>query len=70
MYLDNQQVHNSNGLYAHEALIYNELNESTRNIERILACHGNEFKKEQIGYEESLFMDREEEFLQKNGSTY
>ena len=33
VYLNNQQVYNSNGLYGHKALIFNELNASTRNNE-------------------------------------
>ena len=35
MYLKNQQVYNSNGLYGHKALISNEFNASTRNNEGI-----------------------------------
>ena len=54
VYLNNQQVYNSNGLYGHKALISNEFTASTRNNEGILACHGYEFEKE----------------LLKNGTTY
>ena len=43
VYLNNQQVYNSNGLYGHKALISNEFNASTRNNEETLACHGYEF---------------------------
>ena len=45
VYLNTQQVYNSNGLYGHKALISNEFNASTRNNEGILACHGYEFEK-------------------------
>ena len=70
VYLNNQQVYNSNGLYGHNALISNEFNASTRKNEGILACHGYEFEKEPSDYEKSPFIDREEELLLKNGSTY
>ena len=70
VYLKNQQVYNSNGLYGHKALISDEFNASTRNNEGILACHGHEFEKEPSDYEKSPFIDREEELLLKNGSTY
>ena len=45
VYLNNQQVYISNGLYRHKVLISNEFNASTRNNEGILACHGYEFEK-------------------------
>ena len=70
VYLNNQQVYNSKGLYGHKALISNEFNASTRNNEVILACHGYEFEKEPSDYEKSPFIDREEEILLKNRSTY
>ena len=70
VYLNNQQVYNSNGLYGHKALISNEVNASTRNNEGIMACHGHEFEKEPSNYEKSTFIDREEEPLLKKGSTY
>ena len=70
VYLNNQQVYNSNGLYGHKALISNEFNASTRNNEGILACHGYEFEKEPSDFEKSPFIDREEEPLLKNGFTY
>ena len=70
VYLNNQQVYNSNGLYGHKALISNEFNASTRNNDGILACHGYEFEKQPSDYEKSPFIDREEELLLKNGSTY
>ena len=44
VYLNNQQVYNSNGLYGHKALISNEFNASTMNNEGILACHGYELR--------------------------
>ena len=65
VYLNNQQVYNSNGLYGHKALISNEFKASTRNNEGILACHGYEFEKEPRDYEKSPFIDREEELLLK-----
>ena len=40
VYLNNQQVYNSYGLYGHKALISNDCNASTKNNEGILACHG------------------------------
>ena len=46
VYLNNQQVYNSNGLYGHKAMISNEFNASTMNNERNLACHGYEFEKD------------------------
>ena len=70
VYLNNQQVYNSNGLYGHKALISNEFNASTRNNEGILACHGYEFEKEPSDYEKSPLIDRGEELLLKKGSTY
>ena len=70
VYLNNQQVYNSNGLYGHKALISNEFNASTRNNEGKLACHGYEFETEHSDHEKSPFIDREEELLLKNGSTY
>ena len=57
VYLNNQQVYNSNGLYGHKALIYNEFNASTRNKEGILACHGCEFEKPPSNFEKSPFID-------------
>ena len=39
VYLNNQQVYNSNGIYGHKALISNEFNASTMNNGGILACH-------------------------------
>ena len=70
VYLNNQQVYNSNGLYGHKALISKEFKASTGNSEGILACHGFEFEKKLSDYENSLFIDREEELLLNNGSTY
>ena len=61
VYLYNQQVYNSNGLYGHKALISDEFNASTRNNEGILACHGYEFEKEPSYFEKSPFIDRGEE---------
>ena len=58
VYLINQHVYNSNGLYGHKAIISNEFNASTC----ILACHGYEFKKEPSDFEKSPFIDRDEEF--------
>ena len=63
VYLNNQQVYNSNGLYGHKAFISNELNASTRNNEGILACHGYEFENESSDFEKSPFINREEELL-------
>ena len=57
VYLNNQQVYNSNGLYGHKALISNEFNASTMNNEGILACHGCEFEKNPGNYEKSPFID-------------
>ena len=65
VYLNNQQMYNSNGLYGRKALISNEFNASTRNNKGILACDGYEFEKEPCDYEKSRFIDREEEFLLK-----
>ena len=59
MYLNNQQVYNSNGLYGHKALISNEFIASTLNKEIILAYHGNEIAKDPNDYEKSPFIDRE-----------
>ena len=70
MYLNSQQVYNSNGLYGNKALFSNEFNASTRNNEGILACHGYEFEIESSEYEKSPFIDREEELPLKIGSTY
>ena len=61
VYLNNQQVYNSNGLYSHKALIFNKFNASTMNNERIVACHGYKFEKDPSYYEKSPFIDREEE---------
>ena len=70
VYLINQPVYNSNGLYGHKASISNEFNASKRNIECILACHGYELEKKPSDYEKSPFIDRVEEILLKTGSTY
>ena len=70
VYPNNQQVYNSNGLYGHKALISNDFNASTRNNEVILACHGYKFEKEPSDFEKSSFIDREEELMLKNGTTY
>ena len=70
VYLNNQQVYNSNGLYGHRALISNKFNASTRNNEGILACHGYECEKEPSNFDKSPFIDREEELLLKNGTTH
>ena len=69
VYLNNQQVYNSNGLYGHKALISNEFNASTKNNEGILARHGYEFEKDPSDYEKIPFIDREEELLLKDGIT-
>ena len=53
VYLNNQQVYNSNGLYGHKALISNEFNASTVNNEGILAFHGYEFEKDPSDYEKA-----------------
>ena len=45
VYLNNQQVYNSNGLYRHKTLISNKLKASTKNNEGILASNGYEFEK-------------------------
>ena len=63
VYLNNQQVYNSNGLYGHKALIFNEFNASTINNEGILACQVYEFEKDSSDYEKSPFIDRERELL-------
>ena len=69
VYLNNQQLYNSNGLYGHKALISNEFNASTMKNEGILFCHGYEFEKDPSDYEKSPFIDREEELLLKDGIT-
>ena len=56
VYLNNQQVYKSNGLYGHKALISNEFNVSTKKNEGILACHGYEFEKDPSDYEKSPFI--------------
>ena len=55
LYLNNQQVYNSNGLYGHKALISNETNASTRNNEGFLVCHGYEFEKEPSDFDKKPF---------------
>ena len=70
LFLNNQQVYNSNGLYGHKALISIEFNASTRNNESFLACYGYKFEKEPSDFEKSPFIDQEEELLLKNGTTY
>ena len=69
VYLNNQQVYNSDGLYGHKALVSNELNASTMNNEGILACHEYEFERYPSDYEKSPFIDREEEILLKDWVT-
>ena len=63
VYLNNQQDYNSNGLFGHKALIFNEFNASTRNIEDILARHGYKLEKEPSEFEKSPFIHREEGVL-------
>ena len=53
VYLNNQQVYNSNGLYGHKASISNEFNASKRNNEDS-ACHGYEFEKEHSNFDKAL----------------
>ena len=62
VYLNIQQVYNSNGLYGHKALISNEFNASTRNNEGILACHGYEFAKEPSDFDENLLKIKRKNF--------
>ena len=50
VYLKNEQVYTSNGLYGHKALISQAFNASTRNSEGILACHDYEFEKKALQY--------------------
>ena len=69
VYLNSQQVYNSNGLYGHKALISDEFKASTVNNEGILAFHGYEFDKDPNDYEKDPFIDREEELLLKDGVT-
>ena len=69
LYLNNQQVHNSNGLYGHKVLISNEFNASPLNNEGSLPCHGYEFEKDPTDYEKNPFVDREEELLLKDAVT-
>ena len=54
VYLNNQQVCDSNGLYGHEALFSNEFNASARNNEGILACQGYEFENEPSDFRKAL----------------
>ena len=73
MYLNNQQIYNSNGLYGHKALISNEFNASTRNNEIMKGfCYVTDMNLKNILaiLIKSPFIDREEELLLKNGTTY
>ena len=65
VYLNNQQVYNSNSLYGQKALISNEFKASIRNNESILFCQGYKFEKKTINFEKNRFIDREEELLLK-----
>ena len=65
VYLNNQQVYNSNGIRGHKALISNKFNASSRKNDGIMACNGFEFEKEPSDFEKSPFIDREEELLLK-----
>ena len=60
-------MYNSNGLYGHKALMFNEFHGFSMKKEGILACHGYEFEKYPSDYEKSPFVDREEELLLKDG---
>ena len=53
-----------------QSFICTEFNASTRKNEGIWACHGYEFEKEPSDFEKGLFIDREEELLLKNGTTF
>ena len=70
VYLNNQQVYNSNGLYGHNASISNEFSASTRTNEGILACHSYEFANYPSYFEKSPFIDQEEALSLKIGTTY
>ena len=65
VYLNNQQVYNSNGLHSHKALFSNEFNASTKNNEGIFAFHVYEFEKEPSDFEKSPFTDLEKNFVGK-----
>ena len=69
VYLNNQQVYNSNGLYGLKALTSNEFNASTMNNEGILTFHGYQFEKDPSDCVKNPFIDKEEELLLKDGIT-
>lgn len=58
VYLNNYQVYNSNGLYAHKAFISNEFNASTTSNEGILKCHGYTFEPNPDDSTSDVFVDR------------
>ena len=61
VYINNYQVYNSNGLYAHKAFISNEFNASTNNNEGILKCHGYTFEDEPGNIFDGVFEERRED---------
>ena len=46
VYLNNQQVYNSNGLYSHKAFISNEFNAAHPEYTGILQCHGYQYESD------------------------
>ena len=59
VYLNNQQVYNSNGLYAHKAFISNEFNSTMSSNDGILHCHGYEMEINPRDFEEDPFYERQ-----------
>ena len=58
VYLNNYQVYNSNGLYAHKAQISNEFNASTTSNVGILKCHGYSYEQKPGNHSDEVFKER------------
>ena len=58
VYLTNEQVYTSNGLYALKALISIELSNTKGTKSSICACEGNRYKKEPASFGDETFLSR------------
>ena len=45
VYINNQQIYNSNGLYAHKSYISNDFKEAISEYKRVLHCEGYDYEE-------------------------
>ena len=58
VYLNNEQVCTSNGLYAHKAFISNDFSNTKGAKSSICACQGYSYEKEPASFADELFLSR------------